>query len=81
MLTKFGAQVVLDPDKARAQLRRVLKAHHWSSYEAALELGANAATVKRWINKLGLRAEVEAERVKLGLPKRGGRNRTQRRAN
>jgi len=75
MLTKFGAMVVMYPDKARVLLRRLLKLHGWSSTEAALdpEINANAASVKRWINRLGLRAEVESERVRIGRPARGGR--------
>lgn len=69
---KIGLMIELDPDRARAMLREELRRHRWSARSTAATLGVGWTTVKRWVERLGLRGEVDAGQQRTGSS-RGGR--------
>jgi len=51
-----------EPQKAKVELLRLLRAHDGNNTSAARQLGVDVATLKRWIQRLGVRAQLDQMR-------------------
>lgn len=61
--TALGLLISTDPERAKVRILRALRAAGGNNTRAAAALGVDLATLKRWVNKLELRPQLQALRA------------------